>query len=220
MELKNTTNRPLSLSQGKEMDTLAVEGFDLPIELMIESAGLQLARRVSAYILPNKEIVIGTENGNNGGGGLVAARRLAGWGHTVILDLSVEFTKDLPQKQLKRELSVGVKHKKTANPAIWIDAYLGFSLRLPLATSYQDSIEQANRSNAYRISLDLQTGISSNLDCNMSDGRGILTLAAYKQILKSQPESTAIYLAYIGFPLSVYTKFSLQQPDFYKLKPY
>jgi len=213
MELTDTTNRPLSLSQFKEMDTMAVEEFGLPVELMMENAGLQLARRISTHVSLHDDIVIGIGNGNNGGGGLVAARRLAGWGLTVILDLPVDITKDLPQKQLKRALSVGVKIKKAANPAIWVDAYLGFSQRLPLSASYKDSIEQANRSKAYRISLDLPTGISSNPDSNMFDAHEILTLAAYKQILDNI-ESTAIYLADIGIPLSVYTKFGLHQPDF------
>jgi len=216
MELKTTRKKPLSLSQFKEMDTLAIHKFGLSIELMMENAGLQLARRVSANVSPKGRIVIGAGNGNNGGGGLVAARRLAGWGYDVFLDLPVEITKDLPQRQLHRALASGVKLRKTESPSIWVDAYLGFSQRLPLSQPFQNSIHIANESKAYRISLDLPTGLSPELDMNMFKAQEILTLAAYKQVLECVPDSIVIYLADIGIPLSLYTKFGLHQPDFHK----
>ncbi|MDR9415116.1 MAG: thiamine pyrophosphate-dependent enzyme [Gracilimonas sp.] len=69
MNVSNNKNQPLSLHEFKEMDTLAVEHFGLPIELMMENAGLQLARRIVAHASVKNEIIIGAGNGNNGGGG-------------------------------------------------------------------------------------------------------------------------------------------------------
>lgn len=71
----------LSIADFRKMDTLAIGKYALPIELMMENAGLQLAR-LTSLLLPDtdKKILIGVGSGNNGGGGLVAARRLAGGG--------------------------------------------------------------------------------------------------------------------------------------------
>ena len=72
------------------MDYLAVNEYLLPIELLMENAGLHLARLVT-HILPTPgKVLIGVGPGNNGGGGLVAARRLAAWGYKVDLDLPLQ----------------------------------------------------------------------------------------------------------------------------------
>jgi len=68
----------ISIDRFKEMDELAIQKYGLTIELMMENAGLQLARLISQYATKQSKIHIGIGKGNNGGGGLVAARRLAG----------------------------------------------------------------------------------------------------------------------------------------------
>jgi len=156
------TTQALSLESFMKMDYMAVEKYSLPIELMMENAGLQLARLVTLKATRNSKIIIGIGNGNNGGGGLVAARRLAAWGYDVHLDLAVDITKDLPNTQLKRALLFGVKQGLPAKIDIWVDAYLGFSQRLPLSQVFLDRIAVANASTAHRISLDIPIGISEN----------------------------------------------------------
>jgi len=220
MKQKRTENRPLTLAKFKEMDILAVEKYNLPIELMMENAGLQLARKVADHASADDNIVIGAGNGNNGGGGLVAARRLAGWGYSVYLDLPVDITKDLPQKQLQRAMAFEVNNKLPDQPNIWVDAYLGFSQKLPLSPAFAKSVHQANRSGAFRISLDLPTGLSSKEtkeeELQMFNADVVLTLAAFKKILNHLPESKMIYIADIGLPKAVYTTFGLIQPAFNK----
>jgi len=109
-EIKIPLTDALELSQFKEMDYYAVENYALPIELMMENAGLQLANLVANSIQhANVKISIGIGNGNNGGGGLVAARRLAAWGYAVHLDISTEIDKELPQRQLERAVKFGAK---------------------------------------------------------------------------------------------------------------
>lgn len=99
----------LSIDQFKEMDALAIQNFSLPIELMMENAGLQLARLVSSNSTRKKNIWIGIGPGNNGGGGLAAARRLSGWGYRVKLDIPDRKLKYLPALQLKRALAAGAE---------------------------------------------------------------------------------------------------------------
>jgi len=45
----------------------AVENYHLPIELMMENAGLHLARLVTTVVHPGSTVNIGIGNGNNGG---------------------------------------------------------------------------------------------------------------------------------------------------------
>lgn len=208
--------KALSLESFKEMDYLAITEYHLPIELMMESAGLQLARLTSYNASKESKITIGVGNGNNGGGGLVAARRLAAWGYDVYLDVAVAITKDLPKTQLKRALLFGAKEGFPAQTDIWVDAYLGFSQRLPLSQILIEKIDLANASKAHRISLDIPLGISSDGASPMFDANTVLTLAAPKKILEVLSPETDIFVADIGIPEDVYKKFKIKMPEFFE----
>ena len=207
---KYIPDHALELKSFAEMDYFAVQEYGLPIELMMENAGLHLARLVAHFSNQNQHIVIGAGNGNNGGGGLVAARRLAAWGYEVFLDLPVEITKDLPILQLERALKFGARKEIPSHVDVWVDAYLGFSQRLPLSAEYQASIEQAIKSEAVLISLDLPTGIAAG--DFIPDH--VLTLAAYKKTLELLPDKTKIFIADLGIPSEVYNKFGIEIPPF------
>lgn len=156
--------KALELSDFRKMDFYAINNFNISIELMMENAGLHLAGFISGFASKNQPIRIGVGNGNNGGGGLVAARRLAAWGYKVHLDLFTEIIKDLPKAQLERALKFGAKTTLIENPDFWVDAYLGFSQRLPLSKTLLSLLKKANNSKALKISLDIPTGFLGNND--------------------------------------------------------
>lgn len=208
----------LPIASFKEMDALAVKDYELPIELMMENAGLMLAKMVAQNATKMSGIAIGVGNGNNGGGGLVAARRLAGWGYAVSLDIPMPITKSLPKIQLERAKLFGVTIEAIFKPDIWVDAYLGFSQRLPLSAEFASSIKLANASQALKISLDLPTGISSEGNQHMFQANKVITLAAPKLILNTLPLSTEVNVADIGIPKTLYKKFGIEVPLFYDHK--
>ncbi|MFI8605315.1 NAD(P)H-hydrate epimerase [Cellulophaga baltica] len=210
------TTEALSLASFKEMDYLAVAQYNLPIALMMENAGLQLANLIALSATKASTILIGVGNGNNGGGGLVAARRLAAWGYEVYLDIPVEITKPLPAEQLERALLFGAKKEVIATPDIWVDAYLGFSQRLPLSEAFLTRMQAANTSKAIRISLDIPMGISEDGTQPMFQADQVLTLAAPKQILNTLSIKTKIFIADIGIPYGIYEKFNIPMPSFFK----
>lgn len=197
-----------------EMDRLSVSKFGTPIELLMENAGLQLARLV---VIMNPEpcnVLIGVGPGNNGGGGLVAARRLAGWGYHTFLDIPDKNFRDLPALQFKRALAVGTMDNVMKHPDIFVDAYLGFSQRLPLPDSIRHSVMSANKLKCPKISLDLPTGFdkhSGKLDFQPDI---ILTLAAMKTELIKLMNTTEIYIADLGLPKTVYSDFGIEQGSF------
>ncbi len=207
---------PLSLEAFRQMDYYAVEEYHLPIALMMENAGLQLARLVARSANPGATILIGCGNGNNGGGGLVCARRLAAWGYHVRLDLPTDITKALPVSQLERARAFGASYGCPKSPDVWVDAYLGFSQKLPLRRNFQLAIHQANKSSAFKISLDIPTGVTSSNPADIFQADQVLALAAHKKVLIDLPATTEIYLGDLGIPKAVYDKFEALMPDFAK----
>ena len=206
----------LALDDFRKMDYYAVDNYSLPIELMMENAGLLLARLAASATDKSKTVQVGIGNGNNGGGGLVAARRLAAWGYKVHLSIFAEITKELPLKQFNRAILFGVSPKRLANPDLWIDAWLGFSQRLPLESRLIKEIEKANNSNAQRISLDIPTGFLGDTDRPFFKADKVLTLAAPKKILFNLDKTVSIYVADLGIPEAVYKKFNMNSLPFEK----
>ncbi|MBW6537032.1 MAG: hypothetical protein K0B11_18640 [Mariniphaga sp.] len=215
-EIEFTQEQALELEQFRKMDYYAVDNYHLPIGLMMENAGLHLARLISTVAQPGSIIKIGVGNGNNGGGGLVAARRLSAWGFRVFLDFFTEITKPLPLMQLERALKFGAKKEPVENPDVWIDAYLGFSQKLPLAPELLKRVEEANKSAAIRISLDIPTGFLGELNPSAFNASKVLTLAAPKKILLNLSADTEVYLADLGIPAEVYKLFGINPPPFHK----
>ena len=184
---------------------------------MMENAGLQLANLIAHFSEKEQHIRIGVGNGNNGGGGLVAARRLAGWGYRVSIDLFTEINKELPVKQLIRAKKFGVTTAVIENPDVWVDGYLGFSQRLPLQKTVLEIIEKANKSTALKISLDIPTGYLGDTEKAFFQADKVLSLAAPKKILNLiLSKQTEIYIANIGIPKVVYKKFGLDILPFHQ----
>ena len=208
--------KALELDSFRDMDYYAVNNFNLPIELMMENAGLQLANLIASISQKEQIIKIGVGNGNNGGGGLVAARRLVAWGYNIYLDFFTEITKKMPATQLERAIKFGVKTEAIKNPDVWIDAYLGFSQHLPLNKSLSKIIEKANSSSALKVSLDIPTGFLGDTNSIYFQADKILTLAASKKVLYNLDSNTEIYIADIGIPKEVYEKFSVKYLPFNK----
>ncbi len=214
-EISIPQSNALDLSRFKEMDYYAVENYELPIELMMENAGLQLANLIAHSTEDFKaKILIGIGNGNNGGGGLVAARRLAAWGYNVYLDLFTDINKELPKRQLERAIKFGAQTNVIKEPDIWVDAYLGFSQKLPLRPNLLDTINKANRCNCQRISLDIPTGFLGDPSTPFFQAQKVLTLAAPKKILYHLPDGTEIFIADLGIPKEVYGRFGIEIPPF------
>ena len=215
-EIEFTLEQSLGLEQFRDMDYFAVKNYQLPIELMMENAGLLLARLVSTVVGPSSIIKIGIGNGNNGRGGLVVARRLLAWGYSVYLDIFTPLTKPMPSVQLERAMKFGVQLESIKKPDVWIDAYLGFSQKLPLAQALNERMEEANKSTVFKISLDIPTGFLGEMDKTYFNASMVLTLAAPKKILYYLPDQTEVFVADLGIPADLYKKFGISPLPFHK----
>ena len=80
----------VTVAQMREIDRLMVDELGITLEQMMENAGRALAElaRRTLRDLPGRRITVLAGPGGNGGGALVAARRLAIWGAEVSVALA------------------------------------------------------------------------------------------------------------------------------------
>ena len=201
-----------------EVDRLMVEDFKIPVELMMELAGLNLAKlalNLSGNQYSNYIIIAGS--GNNGGGGIVAARRLASWGlkAKVIFPRGVDELKDIPKNQFIRIEQLGIETvnelpeniSNFKEDCLFIDAYLGYGF-----TPRQDDISTnvfnflSNLKNF--LSLDIPSGLDATTGSHSSDINPIATLTlgfVKKGLLITEPKNIGeLYVADIGIPIRIY----------------
>ncbi|MEX2159707.1 MAG: NAD(P)H-hydrate epimerase [Dehalococcoidia bacterium] len=217
-------------AQMREVDRVMIHELGISLVQMMENAGLQLAdlvRRLLASTLTGRRVAVLAGRGNNGGGGLAAARRLDAWGarvSVVIADAPERF-QDVPAMQLDilRRMNVPVSQFDGTLPAhdVLVDALIGYGLEEAPRGATRDLIAAANESAAPTISLDAPSGV--DVDTGEAPGEAIraqatLTLALPKiGLLESgaRPLVGELYVADIGVPPSVYAGLGLDPPPLF-----
>ena len=76
-EFRVSPEEMLEIEDFRQLDYEAIKKYNIPVELMMENAGLHLARIIAVHTNMGSNILVLAGKGNNGGGGLTAARRLA-----------------------------------------------------------------------------------------------------------------------------------------------
>jgi NAD(P)H-hydrate epimerase len=222
----------LSAEQMREVDRLMVEVYHIELIQMMENAGRNLAglaRRLLDGDIEDRPIVVLAGRGNNGGGGLVAARHLLNWGAWVQILLThrpAEF-QGVPAHQLQILESMGM-------PLAWaeegwelpptdlvIDAVIGYGLRGEPRGAAADLIRLANSSLAPILSLDVPSGLDATRGrpgTPCVHAAATMTLALPKSGLLTAEASTArgdLYLADISVPPQLYDHLGLAVPGLY-----
>jgi NAD(P)H-hydrate epimerase len=201
-----------------EVDRRMVYKLNVPIELMMEHAGLALARlAVALSNRQNTEFYVIAGSGNNGGGGLVAARRLLNWNHdvTVIVPKGFPSLGDVPKTQLRRlqDMAAYPEEKLPDNlpeEATVLDAYIGYGYYRrvdKLTTQVFDRLKHHNKV----ISLDASSGLDVTTGESDSGIEPIatLTIAFVKTgLLLAAPQYVGeLYICDIGVPSDAYLNY-------------
>ncbi|MBI2939032.1 MAG: NAD(P)H-hydrate epimerase [Chloroflexi bacterium] len=218
--------RPISVAQMVEVDRLMVADYGITLLQMMENAGrglAEMARRLLGGNTAERKAVILIGRGNNGGGGLVAARHLANAGAGVNVALAGEPDQlgEVPEHQRRILVRVGVAGASRpasadelpallADADLLIDALVGYGLRGPPREPIASFIRAANAVTALRLALDLPSGLDGDEGvprepCLRADAT--LTLAWPKAGLlaaAARPFVGALYLADISVPAQVY----------------
>lgn len=216
----------LSTDQMREVDRLMVEEYGIELIQMMENAGrslAELARRLSGGTAAGKSIIVLCGTGNNGGGGMAAARFLHNWGARVQVVLTGEASrlKRVPARQWSviEKLGLGSLSRGPGQQPwladLVLDAMLGYGSEGDPRPPLSDWIEWANSSSIPVLSLDAPSGLDT------TTGRpgdpciraaATLTLALPKLgLLRPEAKSFVgeIYLADIGVPPELYAASSL-----------
>lgn len=103
----------ITVAQMREVDRITI-GMGVTLERMMENAGAHLAR-VALMLLggqpQGRKVTVLAGRGGNGGGGLVAARRLIGWGAEVDVRLNdpADALTRVPRQQLEILRAIGAR---------------------------------------------------------------------------------------------------------------
>jgi NAD(P)H-hydrate epimerase len=209
----------------REVDRLMVEKYGIEFVQMMENAGRHLAALARDRFLggdpTGRDIVFLAGSGGNGGGGLVAARRLHAWGgHVrVLLSRPPGEYRGVPAHQLAilHELDVRCAHQPDPSPIsgtdLVIDALIGYSLRGDPRGAAASLIRRGNESSARVLSLDLPSGLDATTGEQKNPtvrAAATLTLALPKAGLRPAADCAGdLYLADIGVPPELYSEAAL-----------
>ncbi|UXD21816.1 carbohydrate kinase [Ignicoccus pacificus DSM 13166] len=170
-------------------------------ELMMENAGAWVAKVARSK---GESFLILVGKGGKGGDGLVAARHLALMGAEVMVLFpykECEIKKETTKKNLERAKMSGVRFVKEFTEAdVIIDALLGTGVKGMPRSPAKELIEQSNDFNAFKIAIDLPSGMDPDTgECELCfEADLIVTMHAPKPGLKNLMDK--VIVAEIGIP--------------------
>jgi len=212
----------LTTEQMIEIDRLMIEDYGIQLIQMMENAGRNLADLTSQllYDTPSgRTICVLCGRGNNGGGGMVAARHLLNRGADVHIIRLAGALKEVPALQWRILNKMGVRndpHFSLSQTDIIIDALIGYGLQGKLRPEVAAWIETMNKSGKTILALDSPSGLNTNSGKTSEStvrAEATLTLALPKIGLmneEARPYVGTLYLADIGVPPSLYRALGLE----------
>jgi NAD(P)H-hydrate epimerase len=223
----------LSVEQMREVDRIMVEELGISLVRMMENAGrslAQVARDLIGGDTGGRSIVVLAGPGGNGGGGLVAARHLAGAGAqvAVVLSAPAERFASVPAEQLAIAQRLGITNEYGSGevlgePALVIDSLLGYGQR---GDPHGEAARLISWSAGRRVlALDVPSGLelaSGQLRTPHVRAEATMTLAAPKTALAAAGATGAVgrlFLADISVPALVYERLGLSYETPFTRRP-
>jgi NAD(P)H-hydrate epimerase len=214
----------LTTAQMREVDRLMVEEYGIALLQMMENAGRNLAHLARRRFLNcdsvGKHIVVLAGNGGNGGGAMVAARRLHSWGaHVqVILTKPPAVLQGVPAQQaaILQKLGLALIQAdalpERMHTDLILDGVIGYSLSGAPQGTAAALIRWADVQSAPILALDMPSGVDASTG-DVYDpaicAEATLTLALPKQGLiapEAQQNVGELYLADISVPPDLYAR--------------
>lgn len=202
-----------------EVDRLMIEVYGITLFQMMENAGRSLAVLARDRFLGSnpdgKSVLVMVGSRGNGGGAMVAARRLASWGAEVQVVLSHSlhrFTEvTLHQLNILNRTGVPISDVPQGDFDLLIDGLIGYSLKGAPRGRSADLIHFANDHGAPVLSLDVPSGLditSGEVHTPTVNATSTLTLALPKTGLRG-PEVGELFCADISVPPALYAEETL-----------
>ena len=202
-----------------------MEDYRIDLVRMMENAGRCLAFLARDRFLDGspvgKRVTVLAGSGGNGGGALVAARRLHNWGAgvQVLLAQTAEKMTPVPGHQLDilNRMALDIIAEPAVPPsgdapAVIIDGLIGYSLKGAPYGITRDLIEWANEQSAPILALDTPSGIDTATGTVFDpaiQAMATMTLGLPKEGLRTADAAACVgelYLADISVPPSLYAE--------------
>ena len=213
----------LTTEQMVEVDRAMIEDARIELILMMENAGRHLAHLARTRFLDgdprDHEVAVLAGASGNGGGSLVCARRLSGWGAAVRVYLArkAESFTPVPAHQLDIVRRMGVPVAEAGDvpmewrPKLVVDGVIGYGLKGPPRDGAAALIRWANDRERPILSLDVPSGLEASAGVVHDPAvraTATLTLALPKEGLRAPGTEGVVgelYLADIGVPPKLYS---------------
>lgn len=212
----------ISTEQMIEVDRAMMEDYGIDLVRMMENAGRNLAHLARERFLDNdprgKTVVVLAGTGGNGGGAMVAARRLHGYGAAVRVAVTAMGERMTPvpaqQLQILENLGVPTLHHDLpyASTDLIIDGVIGYSLQGAPRGRAAQLIQWANDAGAPVLSLDAPSGLDTTSGTVFEpaiEATATMTLALPKEGLRVEAVKRVVgelYLADISVPPGLYER--------------
>lgn len=210
-----------------EVDRRMMEDVGISLFQMMENAGLQLADVARELFLggnvAGKRVAVLVGTGGNGGGAIVAARRLVNWGATCDIGLSRtdDNLSEVPQAQfdiLKNILQVSLIEPPALGLEydLIIDGLIGYSLRGSPRGKVAEFIVAANAVDTPVLSLDVPSGFDGAIGeirtpCIRADATMTLALPKLGMVGAGLSQHVGrLFCADISCPTSVFADLGLK----------
>ncbi len=166
--------RLVTAAQMRSVDAAAIEQHGMPAAVLMENAGAALADRALSLAAPDGRFFVLCGRGNNGGDGLVAARRLHVQGRRVHVELVGATGARLSsesQRNLQALHAVGLSPVPIADELtpgagdVVVDAVFGTGLARAPEGSFADAISRMRawrKSGAKVVAADVPSGLHSD----------------------------------------------------------
>jgi NAD(P)H-hydrate epimerase len=219
----------ITAAQMVQVDRLMVAAYGITLLQMMENAGRHLAelsRRLLGGSVAGRRIVILCGTGNNGGGGMVAARHLHNWGAAVHVQLAGDAArlKEVPAHQWHTVQVLGLDSRaplQLGRADLLIDALIGYGLAGDPRPDIAGLIERINAARRTILALDTPSGLEVTTGVPARPcvrATATLTLALPKTGLlaaSARPFVGALYLADIGVPPELYQSLGVDVPPLF-----
>jgi len=222
----------LTTAQIAEVDRLMIEVYKISLVQMMENAGRNLADCAQNLTrnLDDPSFLFLNGSGNNGGGGLAAARHLINRGFDVKVKLIKDQTKLKGVVNQQWEIINHMGDYIVDDPAterfdLIIDAMVGYGLKGEPKENLAAWINQINASKHPILSLDVPSGLDATTGIPFSTctkAAATLTLALPKRGLlteEAKPYVGDLYLADISVPKHLYKTMGLEVGAIFKDGP-
>ncbi|MBN2244447.1 MAG: NAD(P)H-hydrate dehydratase [Candidatus Aminicenantes bacterium] len=164
-----------SVEEMRDLDKTAIEKFGIPQEILMENAGQAVYFVIhQEFGIKNKKFVVFCGIGNNGGDGLVVARKIHSNGGEVIVYLlgdpakftgsaktNWEVVTKLPIQVQNFDSRESIKNEVLECDAI-VDAVFGTGLTRKVEGKYKEAIHLINQGGKPVFSVDIPSGISGD----------------------------------------------------------